>query len=284
MNADRADTCIEVPVRRAGHDASDSGSDLVAVEEPLEIRLRFDSNGVRAERSIAITMRTPGFDADLALGFLFTEGVIADRADVSSVQRRTEAPAGKSFSNSLTVELAPGIGVDLGSLERNFYTTSSCGVCGKASIDALQAHAKWPVDDAVLRVSAAVLSDLPNKMAALQSDFARTGSLHAAAVFDAQGEVFGVREDVGRHNALDKLIGELLRADQLPLRGRGVLLSGRASFELLQKCRMAACPVVATVGAPSSLAVELAWEFDMTLVGFLRDGRFNVYAGPARIA
>jgi FdhD protein len=279
---------VSVPVRRVpgGPGAADksSDSDRVAVEEPLEIKLAYTADGERAIRTVAITMRTPGDDINLVLGFLFTEGLIHSHADVLSVEFCDVAGEERAQPNSLLVDLRPDMQVDLQSLDRHFYTTSSCGVCGKTSLEAIRAQAKFAVGGERIRLTEDMLNALPALMAQHQNIFAGTGSVHAAALFDEQGALHHVFEDVGRHNALDKVIGARFAAQELPLHEQGLLVSGRASFELVQKARMAGCPVLVAVGAPSSLAIELAWEFDMTLIGFLRDGRFNVYSGPARVA
>jgi len=250
--------------------------DRLAVEEPLELVLRFNSNGSVKEQTAAITMRTPGADFDLARGFLFTEGVVSKPGDVVDVSYRGDE------SNAVVVTLDTAVEVDLGGLERHFYTTSSCGVCGKTAIEALSAAAPFSIDQGFL-LQADELLKMPAATAAAQSAFGQTGSTHAAALFNAVGELQYLAEDVGRHNALDKLIGHALQEGLLPLADSVIFLTGRAGFELVQKARMAACPLVAAVGAPSSLAVDSAWEAGMTLVGFLRDGRFNVYSCPNRI-
>ncbi len=238
--------------------------DLLAVEEPLEIRV----NG----RNVAITMRTPGNDEELAAGFLFTEGVLSGASQIRSITAEKNIAA-----VSLTAS------ADLSRLERRFYRSSSCGVCGKASIDAIElADGAEPVRGGPL-VARETLGRLPEKLRARQPVFARTGGLHGAALFDAAGELLEVREDVGRHNALDKLIGAAYLRGALPLADRILLLSGRASFELLHKAVMAGIAVVAAVGAPSSLAVEVALRFGVTLCGFLRPDRFNVYSAPSRL-
>ena len=255
----------------------------MATEEPLEIRIGYSrSDGSRAEENVSITMRTPGHDEDLAVGFLFTEGIIHSRADVQGVVSRGQ-PAPNGLTNVLRVELTPGVTVDFKRLERNFYTTSSCGVCGKASIDAVAVQGQYDASAMRFQVRADVLGTLPAALKERQTVFEQTGGLHASGLFEATGSVIAVREDVGRHNALDKLIGRALLDDELPLASHGIVVSGRASFELLQKAKMAGCPFFAAVGAPSSLAVDLANEFGMTLVGFLKPGRFNVYSRPDRI-
>lgn len=270
-------------MRRVGDRQGGDEIDFVAVEEPLEIRLVFDRGAERVSQSISITMRTPGDDLNLAAGFLFTEGLISDAAQITDIEQLSDADSGGPNRNIVVVELAPGVTVDTEKLQRHFYTTSSCGVCGKSSLEALSAQASYPVDGDDLHVSPDVLSALPEALMRHQRTFSDTGGLHAAGLFQADGALLDVREDVGRHNAVDKLIGSALTEGRLPLANLGVLVSGRTSFEIMQKLRMAGCPLVAAVGAPSSLAVELAWEFDMTLVGFLRDGRFNIYSGPGRI-
>jgi FdhD protein len=270
-----------VPVRRAGSERSSADTDWLAVEEPLEIRVRCAGPHGRESRSLGITMRTPGEDEDLACGFLFTEGVIQRPTDVLTL-RCDEGESGPG-RNVIEVALSPDINVDFHRLSRIFYSNSSCGVCGKAALEALRGRAFFEVRGDALRMAPATLTPLPAALAGRQANFAATGGLHAAALFDGAGEIMSVREDVGRHNAVDKLIGASLRAGVLPFWNRGILVSGRASFEIVEKARMAGCPMVVAVGAPSSLAVDVAWECDMTLVGFLREERFNVYAGPSRI-
>jgi len=267
----------------SGASAAGEAEDVVATEEPLEIRLGYSRrDGSRAEENVSITMRTPGHDEDLAVGFLFTEGIIRGRADVQSVVPRGQ-PAPNGLVNVVRVELTPGVTVDFKRLERHFYTTSSCGICGKASIEAVAQQGQFDIAATSMCIGADVLGGLPAALKAQQAVFEQTGGLHASGLFDVSGAIVAVREDVGRHNALDKLIGNALLQDQLPLAERGIVLSGRASFELLQKAKMAGCPIVAAVGAPSSLAVELANEFGITLVGFLKPGRCNIYSRPDRI-
>jgi FdhD protein len=257
--------------------------DAIAVEEPLEIRLmrtglpEADENGGTG-RSISITMRTPGHDAELAVGFLYGEGIVCASRDV--VDTGFCGPTG----NILRVTVRADLPLDLARVTRNFYTTSSCGVCGKASIEAVTAAAGDRRITSDLIVREAVLRGLPDRLRASQSGFAETGGMHAVGVFSAEGELLGSREDVGRHNAMDKLVGAALLAGELPWRDRILLLSGRASFELLQKAMMAGAPIVAAIGAPSTLAVELAESAGITLVAFLRPGGCNVYCNPWRLA
>jgi FdhD protein len=256
---------VTVPVQRMAAE-SKRDQDLLAVEEPLQIRL----NG----RDLAITMRTPGHDSELATGFLFTEGILAGRDVIAGM---TEG------DNSIDVTLTEEAAIDVSSQTRHFYLTSSCGVCGKASVDALvAAGCTAPPRDRV-KVSAATLHGLPATLRKTQQVFDRTGGLHAAALFDASGSLQLVREDVGRHNAVDKLVGRSVLDGNVPLHDSVLLVSGRASFELVQKALMAGIGVLAAVGAPSSLAVETALRFGMTLAGFVRDGRFNLYSGESRV-
>ncbi len=253
------------------------GSDALAVEEPLEIRLGFADGGRRGHRAVAVTMRTPGHDAELAVGFLVTEGVVTAREQVVGVR-----PCGRA-GNVVRVGLRPGVAVDFARLDRHSYTASSCGVCGKTSLEAVRVAAgdRPPAGRPVL--DPAVVHGLPEALRAAQPVFGRTGGLHAAALFDPRGRLLCVREDVGRHNALDKLIGCQFLAGRTPLADAVLLVSGRASFELVQKAAVAGVPVLAAVGAPSSLAVDLARERGLTLLGFVRESRFTVYAGPERV-
>jgi FdhD protein len=278
-----ASAISETAVRRIRSSAGALVEDTLAVEEPLEIRLGFDPNANSEHRPISITMRTPGSDLELAAGFLFTEGIIKDHSDVVRIRPCGLPPPGKPSPNTVVVELAAGIEIDVKRLERNFYTTSSCGVCGKSSIEALHTGAKKLPECHGFEVSANIIHSLPARIRTAQRVFDSTGGLHAAALFDLSGALESVYEDVGRHNALDKLIGNMFMSGQTPLHERMLLVSGRASFELVQKALMAGIPLLAAVGAPSSLAVELAEEFGMTLVGFLRDERFNIYCHGERI-
>ncbi|MFG2715970.1 formate dehydrogenase accessory sulfurtransferase FdhD [Streptomyces goshikiensis] len=254
-----------------------SRPDTLVAEEPLEIRL----NG----KPLAITMRTPGDDFALAVGFLVSEGVLASAAEVRAVTYcEGAAEDGSNTYNVVNVQLAPGVPVPDITLERNVYTTSSCGLCGKASLDAVRTATRFAgIAADPVRVSAALLGQLPDRLRAAQKVFDRTGGLHAAGLFTAEGELLDVREDVGRHNAVDKIVGRALQAGRLPLAGGVLLVSGRASFELAQKAVMAGIPVLAAVSAPSSLAVDLALETGLTLVGFLRGPDMNIYAGEERV-
>jgi FdhD protein len=271
---------VEAPVSKvfAGERRS-SEMDSLAVEEPLEIRLGFPQN---KHKAISITMRTPGDDKELAAGFLFTEGIISTPDQISRIRHCGPPEKNKNIQNTIVVELAENIDVDLKRLERNFYTTSSCGVCGKSSIEALRTGAPQ-INANGFKFEAKLLHGLPEILRAAQNVFAQTGGLHASALFDTEGKLEIVREDVGRHNALDKVIGAKFLAGEIPLKDKILLVSGRASFELVQKALMAGIPLLAAVGAPSSLAVELAKEFGMTLAGFVRDNRFNIYTGGERI-
>jgi len=246
--------------------------DELATEEPLEIRLLQEGR----DRTVAITMRTPGSDSELALGFLFAEGVIQNRREVLRVEPTTP--------NVVQVELAQGLPEpELAGLERHFFATSACGVCGKAGLESLELRITEPLPPGP-EVSPEILAGLPERLRESQGLFATTGGLHAAALFDLKGNLLAVREDVGRHNALDKLIGWALGEGLLPLSNHLVLVSGRSSYEILQKCLVAGVPIVAAVSAPSSLAVELAEKFGLTLIGFLRGDRFNIYSGAGRVA
>jgi FdhD protein len=268
--------------RVTSEDGPEEMSDVLAVEEPLEIRVGFDRGEHRERKAISITMRTPGEDESLAVGFLFTEGIIGSRDQISAVRHCGKPSPDKGIRNTILVELADGIEVDLKRLERHFYTSSSCGVCGKSSIEALHTGPR-KIESGGPAISSEVIHRLPAVGIANQSTFEKTGGLHASAIFNADGEIEAIAEDVGRHNALDKVIGAKFLSGELPLSEKILLVSGRASFELVQKALMAGIPIMAAVGAPSSLAVELAREFGMTLIGFVRDERFNIYTGGSRI-
>lgn len=258
-------------IHRFKGNAATPVTDLLAVEEPLDIRIK----AAGSTRSVAITMRTPGRDADLARGFLFTEGVLGAGTQV-------QARLGKS--NVVSVELPPGEVVDWKRLERHSYTSSSCGVCGKTSLEQVFNAVPPASSPGLWRVAPGVVMSLPEKLRAAQELFEQTGGIHAAGLFSLEGELLHFAEDVGRHNALDKLIGHYHQRDELPLDNHLLLLSGRASFELIQKAAMAGIALVAAVGAPSSLAADLAEELEITLCGFTRAGGCNVYSGVERLS
>ena len=264
-----------ISVARVRGELRETVDDRVAVEEPLEIRLGFQQAGERLTRPVSITMRTPGDDEELAVGFLYSELIIRSPADVAIVK-----PC--QGDNTIRVELEDDVDVDLERLRRHFYTTSSCGVCGKASLDALHLMGAEPPESGT-RFARDVIISMPDRVRRAQAVFEETGGLHAAAVFTGDGTIVAVREDVGRHNAVDKVVGALFREQRLPASDLGLMVSGRASFELMQKALVGGLPLLAAVGAPSSLAVALAREFNVTLVGFLRDGSYNVYSGEERL-
>ncbi|MES2744922.1 MAG: formate dehydrogenase accessory sulfurtransferase FdhD [Bdellovibrionota bacterium] len=256
-------------------------SDLIAVEEPLEIRLDYKGPDGRQQKSISITMRTPGHDYELAAGFLFTEGLIQSVNQIEKISHCGPAQAHLGHSNIVKVTLADEVTLDLDRLQRHFYTSSSCGVCGKSSIEALRSQSVFPKSVSTIQVKPTLIQSLPYKLREAQAVFDSTGGLHASALFDSSGNLVTLREDVGRHNALDKVLGFSL--SEMPLTETILMLSGRISFELVQKAVMARIPIIAAVGAPSSLAVDLAESEDVTLIGFLRGERFNIYTGSQRI-
>jgi FdhD protein len=272
-----------VRIKKIKDELSFYADDLLAAEEPLEIRLGYGSADNRQQKNISVTMRTPGNDFELALGFLFTEGIIHNYQDVKHIRYCNDSNRIENKENIVRAELDENILPDLKKLERNFYTTSSCGVCGKASIDSVKTIGEKKISGKTLFLSEAYLLSLPEKLNQQQSIFKHTGGLHASALFDDSGKLVLMREDIGRHNALDKLIGAALASVVMPLEEYVLLLSGRASFELIQKAAIAGISIVAAVGAPSNLAVSLAKEFNMTLIGFLRNERFNIYSGEQRI-
>ena len=266
--------------RRASHLADGTVTErpeTLVVEEPLEIRV----NGA----PVTVTMRTPGSDVELAQGFLLTEGVITRREDVLTVQycRGAETEDGTNTYNVLDVTLHPDVPPPDTDVTRNFYTTSSCGVCGKASLEAVRLSSRYSPGDDPTSVATATLTSMPAQLRSAQKVFASTGGLHAAALFTADGALLAVREDIGRHNAVDKVIGWALETGHIPLGGTVLLVSGRASFELTQKAVMAGIPVLAAVSAPSSLAVDLAGQSGLTLIAFLRGDSMNVYSRADRI-
>jgi FdhD protein len=256
---------LTVPIHRVAPGSGTAAQDLVAVEDPLQIRVN--------DRDLAITMRTPGQDRELAAGFLFTEGLVHSLDQISSIAADDRG--------AVTVQLAAGVTADFA--DRNFYMTSSCGICGKASIDGLRNAGCPTLPRGVPKIHSSLISELPNQLRGAQPVFEHTGGLHAAGLFDTQGKLVAVREDVGRHNAVDKLIGAAFLDGQIPLRNFVLMLSGRVSFELVQKALTAGIPIVAAVGAPSSLAIETALHFGLTLIGFVRGPNYNVYSGQDRL-
>ena len=273
--------------REGGIDRAEARTDQLAVEEPLEIRLIWNGE----PRTVAVTMRTPGADAELAVGFLYAEGIVQDRGAIRRAGPCLEPPdirdtgGGGACANIVEVEVEgpeSGAEPDWKTLERHFYATSACGVCGKAGLESLALKVPEPLPPGP-RLAPEVLRSLPETLRRSQGLFEATGGLHAAGLFDASGRLLALREDVGRHNALDKLLGWAFLEGRLPLHDHAVLVSGRSSYEILQKCLMAGVPVVCAVSAPSSLAVELAGRFGLTLIGFLRGDRFNVYTGVERV-
>jgi FdhD protein len=289
------DRTARTEIVRFDESSSDTLQDDVAIEEPLEMQLAYGSREAEQIKSISVTMRTPGHDFELAAGFLMTEGIVDDSNNIVDIAYVSHVPAStvargeddpilpyQPERNVVRITLAPDVTVSLANLERNFYTTSSCGICGKASLLALRAVCPARSVNC-FQVAAEVLYSLSATLRTAQAVFDKTGGLHAAGLFDDHGFLQAIREDVGRHNAVDKLLGAEFLADRTPLRNRLLFLSGRASFELLQKSLMAGLPMVVSVGAPSSLAVQVAKEFDITLVGFLRHDHFNVYHGANHI-
>lgn len=256
--------------------SSKEQDDVVADEEPLEIRLGYiDSQHGRVHKSIAITMRTPGQDIELTLGFLFSENIIQSASQIMDIDTTKE--------NLIRIELSDETSFDLKRIERHFYTTSSCGICGKASLEALSTNGAEVLTSNQFQIRAEQVATLGNNLRLKQNLFHSTGGSHACGRFDDLGVVLDIAEDIGRHNAMDKLIGKLLMEKSIPLRKSGLIVSGRASFELLQKALMAQCPLLVAVGAPSSLAVELAQEFNISLLGFLSESEFNIYHDDERI-
>jgi len=251
--------------------------DSLAVEEPLQISVEFGEKSDSKKNDVAITMRTPGADELLCLGFLLTEGIIENFEDIDAVN------VDPFDENKVTIRLSPNCKFDVQKLSRHLFTSSSCGVCGKTSIENLQTVIKYKAPGNTQLIHPDTLYSLPGKLHNVQSLFQKTGGIHAAALFNANGDLLNVEEDVGRHNALDKLLGWALKNGQIPLQDKLILVSGRCSFELVQKALMAGCFFMAAVGAPSSLAVELANDYGMSLVGFLKDGRANVYCGKEKI-
>ena len=272
-----------IEVRRLNGVLAVRGHDTVAIEDPLEIQIGQQRGGLRTIRSASVTMRTPGHDGELAIGFLFGEGILNQRSDVAEIE--FPIAKGERSANCVRIQLRAGLTLDLKQLQRNFYTTSSCGICGKASLAAVRRLPRGPLPGGGegFRVEATAIHQMPGRLRRSQEIFEQTGGLHAAALFDALGGLRLVREDVGRHNAVDKILGAMWLQGRVPVKDRILFVSGRASFELVQKSVRAGIPILAAVGAPSSLAIELAEASGMTLIGFVRDGRFNIYSADYRI-
>lgn len=257
--------------------------DHLAIEEPLEIRLVYEKDGVSHSQSLSITMRTPGHDFELAMGFLISENILTSFQDIEKIDFCGPKTGDLKLHNIVKVELKPGVDIEWSKLQRHFYTTSSCGVCGKTSLEALENSACKLLETGQLKIDSQLIRQLPDKLREAQKAFDQSGGLHATALFDHKGNLLCLREDVGRHNAMDKVVGHALEHQLLPLKNNILLWSGRASFELMQKAAIAGIPVVAAIGAPSNLAVEIAKQFNLTLIGFLKPHSMNVYHGSERL-
>lgn len=257
--------------------------DRVTVEEPMEIRVIFGPHERRSMRNVAVTMRTPGHDEELAAGFLFTEGLVKNRNQIESIEARGVDSEGRNTGNVVRVSLHPDATFDPMLLQRNFFSTSSCGVCGKASLEAIASGGATALTENDFRAPESLIYTLPEILRREQQTFAETGGIHGSALVDLSGAAVGVREDVGRHNAVDKVIGRAFLDGQVPIERMIMVISGRASFEIIQKTVVAGIPVVVAVGAPSSLAVETARAFNQTLIGFASATRLNIYTAPSRI-
>ena len=262
--------------------AKEEITDEVTIEEPLEFSIAFGAQSSREIKNIAVTMRTPGNDFELVLGFLYSEGIIKNKSDVQAITRMDNLEDSSNIENTVLVELEETLSVDPQKI-RNFYINSSCGICGSQVVDDIGSLKQYHSSKSDFLVAESVLRTLPGRLQQQQDAFSQTGGLHASALFDQQGSILSLFEDVGRHNALDKLIGSELQNNNLPLFQSGLILSGRTSFELIHKAALAGIPVVVSIGAPSSLAVDAAWEYEFTLAGFLQADRFNIYSFPRRI-
>ena len=262
--------------------ATEEITDEVTIEEPLEFSIAFGAQSSREIKNLAVTMRTPGNDFKLVLGFLYSEGIIKNKSDVQAITRMDNLENSSNIENTVLVELDESLSVDPQKI-RNFYINSSCGICGSQVVDDIGSLQKYHSSKSDFLVAESVLRTLPGRLQKQQDAFSQTGGLHASALFDQQGSILSLFEDVGRHNALDKLIGRELQNNNLPLFQSGLILSGRTSFELIHKAALAGIPVVVSIGAPSSLAVDAAWEYEITLAGFLQADRFNIYSFPRRI-
>ena len=262
--------------------ATEEITDQVTVEEPLEFSIAFGPQSSREIKNIAITMRTPGNDFELVLGFLYSEGIIKNKSDVQSIRRMDNLEDQSNTENTVLVELDETLSVDPQKI-RNFYINSSCGICGSQVVDGIGSLQQYHSLKSNFLVAESVLRTLPDRIQKQQDAFSHTGGLHASALFNQEGSILSLYEDVGRHNALDKLIGSELQKNNLPLLECGLILSGRTSFELIHKAALAGIPLVVSIGAPSSLAIDAAWEYEITLAGFLQTDRFNIYSFPRRI-
>ena len=262
--------------------ATEEITDEVTIEEPLEFSIAFGAHSSREIKNLAVTMRTPGNDFELVMGFLYSEGIIKNKSDVQAITRMDNLEDSSNIENTVLVELEETLSVDPQKI-RNFYINSSCGICGSQVVDDIGSLKQYHSSKSDFLVAESVLRTLPGRLQQQQDAFSQTGGLHASALFDQQGSILSLFEDVGRHNALDKLIGRELQNNNLPLFQSGLILSGRTSFELIHKAALAGIPVVVSIGAPSSLAVDAAWEYEITLAGFLQADRFNIYSFPRRI-
>ncbi len=272
----------QVNITRVQFNSFKESPDVLAVEEPLEIRLAYNSNGELEEKNISVTMRTPGHDLELVMGFLFTEGIINSETDVDNIHHCETVEKEEEQGNVVKVTLRKDLDFDIINLERHFYTSSSCGVCGKSSIESVSQKCEI-MPEGNLSISFDTITNLAKQLENNQTVFNHTGGIHATGLFNKQGELEMMREDVGRHNAMDKIAGASLLKNQVPLSEKIMLVSGRTSFELVQKAIMLGVPILCAVGAPSSLAYELAKENNLTLIGFLKKDKFNVYCGGFRI-
>ena len=270
-------------IRRISGTTSRTMPDHLALEEPLEIQVAWGAPESRQWKTVAITMRTPGHDRELAAGFLVGEGILRSLDQIEAVHTRGPRYGEEGFQHSVRVTLRPGVELDLARLERNFYTTSSCGVCGKTSLEALELNFMRPLPECDWQIDREIICALPGRLREAQTIFDQTGGLHAAGLFTPQGKAVVVREDVGRHNAVDKVVGTEFLAGHLPLERHVLVVSGRASFELMQKALAAGIGMLVAVGAPSSLAVEVAEKFGATLIGFTKAHGFNIYTGEQRV-
>jgi len=273
---------VSITILQNDQGAIEEITDEVTIEEPLEFSIAFGAQSSREIKNIAVTMRTPGNDFELVLGFLYSEGIIKNKSDVQAITRMDNLEDSSNIENTVLVELEETLSVDPQKI-RNFYINSSCGICGSQVVDDIGSLKQYHSSKSDFLVAESVLRTLPGRLQQQQDAFSQTGGLHASALFDQQGSILSLFEDVGRHNALDKLIGSELQNNNLPLFQSGLILSGRTSFELIHKAALAGIPVVVSIGAPSSLAVDAAWEYEITLAGFLQADRFNIYSFPRRI-